>query len=179
MLGKSAQVRWRGDGAPARLARPGGVQSGSAVHLPAQLPGCEPGESEIALPTPLSSQGVWGAGGLSNTENKEVCLSQIFLMISPHTGQEVKPRSQPTPPALPSAAPSALSQPAWSHCAGARQRARRRAFSQHGWDAVSWAPTLAHAVLPSPTRPHLPPHCLCCPRWGCPGRGELQGNDQD
>lgn len=66
-------------------------------NLAAHLGACKPGESEIALPTPLSLQGAGEQGGFSNTESREVCLSQIFLMVSPHTGQEVKLRSQSKP----------------------------------------------------------------------------------
>lgn len=118
----------------------------SAVHLPAHLGACKPGESEIALPTPLSLQGAGERGGLSKTESREVCLSQIFLMISPHTGQEVKLRSLSRSP------PRQLLQ---GPCVAVGETL---CFQSAWMGCCDLAPTLTAATVPtlcSPSRPHV------------------------
>lgn len=79
--------------------KPKPARLGAPVHLASSaLTPCEPGESEIGLATALLLQG----GSCTNTKKKEVCFSQIFIMISPHMWQEVKARSQPSCPHPPS-----------------------------------------------------------------------------
>lgn len=139
--------------------RPGGARCCPPACPPVSL---QPGESEIALPTPLSLQGA-GERALSNTESREVCISQIFLMISPHTGQEVKLRSQ--------SKPSAALPLGGSRRAAACRRVRHRAFSQPAWDAVSRAPTPTPTACPPRAAP-LPPGL---PSARMPSQGGAEG----
>lgn len=57
---------------------PEGVQSGSAIHLPAQLWVCETGESEIAVPTLLCCRGLGSEEGLVILRTKKSALVRYF-----------------------------------------------------------------------------------------------------